>query len=239
MALFVQKLGTNVCVLAPREGLLAALSGSLGSDWTEARIGMYFSGVDHSNVDTYGPVAGEDVPVASVADYLTLGLKDEEISTLPGESGSLFLGVRSTGAVTSATRQLFADEDALCSAFGYHGSTGVNGGLLASSAMLYPDPELATGYSGFYCVKLKVNNRGGATQSVDVSVSRSAQVEGTDYGKAALTQAINNAEFSPAVSVPWNTGVAARALPSAAWIRIPFYNFRIRVQALMAIKITP
>lgn len=242
MALFPQKLGTTVCALAAREGLIGGLTSGLSGAWTEARLGIFFSGISSLEENSL-PAAGEEVMVTDYSDYLTFGLKDASPATLPGQTGSLFLGVRSTGVVSEALITpptfRFSDSNGLCSAIGYNGVTEIDGGALSNGALQFPDPEPDSGYCGFYCVKLKINNRGTSTQTVAISVARTEQVTGTDYGKAALTQLMQNATFGTANTVIWNNGSSARSIPTAAWLRIPFYYFRIRVQSLVAIKIAP
>ncbi len=238
-----EKLGVPTAVLLVREFQRAKLTQSLGSDWTEARIGMYFTGVNAFEVDI--APSDETLAVADVSDYLTIGLKDSSTYALPGESGGLFVGVRSTGTTSKIDAPLlggngyFADSNEECSAVGYAGATLIDGGVIANGSLQFPDPEPSDGYNGFYCMKFVVNSRGTSSQSVSVSVARSAQVAGFDYGKTALYQAINNASFGVAKTVAWNTGSVARTLPDASWVRIPFYNARIRIQALMAIKTAP
>jgi hypothetical protein len=226
-------------ILAPREFFRGRLTTSLGSDWTEARLGMFFVGVDAHADDLPGPSGGETVTVATVADYVTFGLKDSATRNLPGQAGGNFIGVRSTSGVSEAATTFFGDDSAQCSAVGYAGAVLANGGVVANGAMLFPDPSDLTGYNGFYCVKFVVNNRGSSIQAVSISVARNGLIAGDDYSKAALYQAINNASFGAPKMVTWNTGSAARALPDAAFLRIPFYNFRIRIQEIMAVKTAP
>lgn len=238
-----EKVGVPNAVLLVREFQRATLTQKLGSDWTEARVGLYFTGVDAHEGNLAPP--DETLAVADVSDYLTIGLKDAATYALPGESGGLFIGVRSTGTTSKVEAPLlggagfFADSNEECSAVGYAGTTLIDGGVVANGAMQFPDPQPDDGFNGFYCMRFVVSNRGTASQSVAVSVARSAQVAGFDYGKAALYQAINNATFGAPKTVAWNTGAAARTLPDASWVRIPFYNARIRIQALMAIKTAP
>lgn len=238
-----EKEGVTTAVLAVREFQRARLTVKLGSDWTEARIGMYFSGVDAHDEDLAPP--DELVGVADVSDYVFFGLKDSDTFSLPGEAGALFLGISSTGP-TSRNRApalgaegWFADSSEECSAVGYAGATFIDGGVISNGSMRYPDPEPATGYNGFYCVKFVVNARGLSSQSVSISVARIGQVDGVDYGKSALYQAMNNATFGVGRTVAWNNGGVARALPDASYVRIPFYNARIRIQEIMAVKISP
>lgn len=237
------KIGVYTAILAVREFQRAALTVKLGNDWTEARVGMFFSGVD-AHEDNLAP-SDELVTVSDVSDYATFGLKDAATYYLPGEAGGLFVGIRSTGT-TSKVRGpslgadgWFADSNEECSAVGYAGATLIDGGVIANGSMRFPDPEPETAYSGFYCVKFVVNSRGASNQSVTMSIARSGEVAGADYGKSALYQAINNSTFGVGKNVEWNNGGVARALPDAAYVRIPFYNARIRIQEIMAVKISP
>lgn len=238
-----EKIAVPNAVLLVREAQRATLTQCLGSDWTEARVGFYFTGVYAHDVNVSPP--DETLAVSDASDYLTVGLKDASTYYLPGEAGGLFVGVRSTGTTSAveapllAANGFFADSNEECSVVGYAGATLIDGGVVANGALQFPDPEPDDGFNGFYAMKFVVNNRGGATQSVSVSVARTAQVAGVDYGKAALYQAINSATFGAAKTVAWNDGASARALPDAAWVRIPFYNARIRIQAIMALKIAP
>jgi hypothetical protein len=238
-----EKIGVPTAVLLVREFQRATLTQKLGSNWTEARIGMYFSGVADHETNIAPP--DEDLAVADVSDYLTFGLKDASTYALPGESGGLFIGVRSTGATSQVqapgvgSSGYFADSSEQCSAVGYAGTTLIDGGVVQNGSLRFPDPEPDESFNGFYCVRFVVSGRGLSTQTVSVSVARSEQVDGADYGKAALYQAISNAAFGTARNVSWNTGVSARTLPDTAWVRIPFYNARIRIQAMMAVKVSP
>lgn len=236
------KLGATTSILSVREGQKGSLVDGLGSDWTEARVGMYFTGVDSIEDDV--SCRSETRTGSDYSDYLTFGLKNSDNFNLPGESSSSFIGVRSNSitmkaVVPSGTPGWFADLNQECIAMGYAGATIVNGGVLANSSLRFPDPSPATGFNGFYCVKLVVSGRGTASQAVSISISSSPSISGTDYGKAALYQIMNNATFGPAKIVVWNTGVAARTLPNAAWVRLPFFGGRIRIQEIMAIKVQP
>lgn len=241
--LFYSKEGFSVAVLAVREFQRATLTEKLGSDWTEMRLGMFFSGVDAHEENLAPPT--ETLTVLDESDYLTFGLKDAATYFLPGEAGGIFVGIRSTGGIGKALAPAgvspgwFADSNEECSAVGYAGAALIDGGVIAAGALRFPDPEPATGYSGFYCVKFVVNNRGASSQSVSMSIARSSQVSGADYGRSALYQAINNSTFATGKTVAWNNGASARTLPDAAWVRIPFYNARIRIQEIMAVKIAP
>lgn len=232
-----EKEGVPTAVLAVREFQRATLTAKLGSNWTEARIGMFFSGVDAHEENTPPPM--ETMAVADVSDYVFFGLKDANSYFLPGEAGGTFVGIRSTGTTSRVGADYFADSNEECSAVAYAGTTLIDGGVIENGSLRFPDPEPATGYSGFYSVKFVVNSRGLSSQSVSISVARSGDVSGADYGKAALYQAINNSSYGAAKTVAWNTGAAARALPDASWVRIPFYNSRIRIQEIMAVKISP
>lgn len=225
-------------ILAPREFFLGKSSLSLGSAWLECRIGMFFSVVGAHDENTESP--SEDVAVSDVDDYVFFGLKDSSPLKLPGQAGSLFLGMRSSGSTSQVTPPstsagYVADSAASVSAVGYNGVTLSNGGPMLDAAMLFPDPEPTVGFNGFYCLRFMVNNHGSSIQSVSISASRSGLVSGDDYSSGALRQAILNALFSPGNSVPWNNGVVATQLPDSVWLRFPFYNARVRVQSIMQV----
>lgn len=233
-----EKNGEITAVLSPREFFLGKASLSLLSGWVECRIGMFFSVVDDQFENAACP--SEDVAVSGVNDYVFFGLKDSSPLTLPGEAGSLFLGVRSTGTTTrvvpaSTSAGYVADSAVSVSAVGYNGVTLSNGGAMTDAAILFPDPAPIAGFNGFYCLRLMVSNAGSSTQSVGISISRSGSVAGDDYSVAALRQTILNALFSPGNSVPWNNGVVATQLPDSVWARFPFYNARLRVHSIMQI----
>src|SRR6185295_12936624 len=122
-----EKEGVTTAILAVREFQRATLSAKLGSDWTEARIGMFFSGVAAHEENAAPP--DETLAVSDESDYVTFGLKDANSYFLPGEAGGLFLGIRSTGSTSknlapaSGASGWFADSSGDCSAVGYAGAT--------------------------------------------------------------------------------------------------------------------
>lgn len=233
-----EKNGELTSILFPREYMRARVVEGLGSNWTEARLAMFFSGIDSG--DNNAPVVEENVPVQDNSDYLTFGLKDFTSQVDPGDAGSLFLGMRSTGLTSTATAQRFADSTGSCSAVGCDGTTIVNGGVLQNGALAFPsDPSGIEAFNGFYCLKLKIFNRGTGSQFVRISASQNSPVTGSDYSKARLLNMTQNASFGLETSVTWNSGGSARSIPNAAWVRLPFYLSRIRIQAFIAIKVSP
>ena len=233
-----EKNGELTAILFPREFMRARLVNGLGSNWTEARIGMYFSVVSGTSKNDL-PDASESLAVADNSDYITLGLKDSGSLANPGDAGSLFLGVRSTGTTSLATTSLLADSNGECSAVGCAGTTIIDGGVLQNGAFAFPDPSPEEGFCAFYSVKFRIQNRGSSSQSVGISVARSSAVSGVDYSRIALLQLMNNSTYGAEKIISWNSGGSARNIPDSAWMRFPFYLYRIRVQAFMAIKTSP
>ncbi len=238
----VQKIGETVANLAPREGQRGFLVDGLGSDWTEARLGIFFSVVDAHDDNVSGP--DEVVDVDAYNDYTTFGLKNSSNRNLPGEASSYFIGIRSSSPVSklvapSSSAGWFADENQQCIAMAYNGVSIISGGVVPGSSFRFPNPNPETGFNGFYCIKLVVSGRGTSSQSVAISVARSESVSGSDYSKAKLYQMMNNSAFGPSTAVAWNTGVAARTLPDVAWVRLPFFNNRLRLHQIMSIKSLP
>lgn len=237
-----QKVGELTAILAPREGQLCKFSEALGADWTQCVIGFFFAGVDGHDNDLPGPT--ELRTVTDDSDRLFVGLKNSANRTLPGFANSYFLGVRSTGAVSkclapSSGAGFFADSNEECSAVGYSGTTLVDGGVLTDASLQFPLPDPENGFNAFYAVKISLSSRGTSSQAAHISTARTAKVDGIDYSKSALIQAINSATFGAPNTVPWNDGFSAKTLPDAVWIRLPFFNNRFRIHALTAIKTNP
>ncbi len=241
MAQIYQKtVSDKTCILAPREFFLRPFD--FGSDWTEMRLGVYFSGVTSGADDTTS--VAETVVVSTAADNIYFGLKNSDTDDLPGFGTALFLGAMTQAASTSqitagSPNKIRSSAGDFLVGNGYHDTTLVTGSGGTGQSMQFPAASLTSGYCGFYVVKFVINNLGLSSQTVDISLSTNAGVSGTDYSAAALRLLINNATFSTAYNVAWNTGAAARVIPDAVFIRLPFYNNRIRLSCIRAIRYAP
>lgn len=245
MATIYQKTVTDkTCILAPREFYLRPFD--FGSDWTELRFGAYFSGVTSGGDDTTS--VAETVAISTAADKIFFGLKDSATNDLPGFGDALFLGA-TTESGNSSTISIGPPNSfrtAVISggnlaAVGYHETTMVGGasGQTLSEIMQFPVASGASAYCGFFVVKFVITDLGLSSQSVAISAEATATVSGTDYSASALRLLINNATFSAAATIAWNDGAVARDIPDAVFIRLPFYNNRIRLSAIRAIRYAP
>jgi len=240
-SIYQKTVSDKTCILAPREYFIREFD---FEDWTEMRFGMFLSAVTSGGDDTIN--TAETVAISTVADRMTIGLKDAATTILPGVAGSSFLGVI-TG--TSASSSSFAGSGFGCagspvnapSAAGYNGATLIGG----TSAQVLGDyvkaqnASSATGYCGFYGLKFVITNRGLASQSVAISSFSNIAIAGADYSASALRTLINNSIYGTAASIAWNDGVAAYDIPDALWIRMPFYNNRIRLSSIMGVRYAP
>lgn len=239
MATIYQKtVSDKTVILAPREMEVRPFDVGL---WTELRLGMYISGVASSGDNTDS--AAESVTLSSAADRIAFGIKDTATNDLPGFGAALFLGAVTETASTStssATKFDSGNNDRV-SAAGYHDTTLVGGAFAQTLGPLlnFPSAAGATGYCGFACLKFVITNRGAATQSVAISAANTTPIAGTDYSATALRLLMNGATFGTPVSIAWNTGAAARTIPDAAYVRMPFYSNRLRVSAMRGIRYAP
>jgi hypothetical protein len=242
MALIYTKLTDKTLVLAPREGICRKFN--LGTDWTEIRVGVFLSCVSSagSNVDN----TLEIIVPSGITDYITFGIKDDSL-TLPGQPGSLFLGIRSHDVSVVASSPPgggggFKDSAGTWNMTGYFGTSIVentSGGGLTGSPIGASAASGSSAYCGFFCVKIIITNRGLSTQSVSATISKEDSVAGTDYSAAALRTKMNAANFPTPESIAWNTGAAARAIPDCIWLRSPLYDNAFRVSAHRAIRYAP
>lgn len=238
MASIYQKtVSDKTVILAPREVILRPFDFGL---WTEMRFGIYFGGVLASGDNTASAI--ETVVLSSSADNVSFGIKDSATNDLPGIAGTLFLGAITDQAHGSYCSGAAFECDTIfsLSAAGYAGVTLIGGATAQQvNAMTYPTVTGASAYNGFFAIKFVITNRGAATQSVAISTVTTSPIAGTDYSAEALRIDMNNATYGTARAIAWNTGAAARTLPDAIFIRMPFFNNRIRISAMRAIRYAP
>lgn len=235
--IYPKTVSDKTVILAPREFILRPFD--FGA-WTEMRFGIYFGGVLASGDNTASAI--ETVVLSSSADNVAFGLKDSASNLLPGVAGSLFLGAITDQAHASYCSGGAFDCDTIfsLSAAGYAGVTLIGGNTANQvNPMSYPTVTGATGYNGFYAAKFVITNLGTATQSVAISTVTTSPIAGTDYSAEALRIDLNNATYGTPHAIAWNTGAAARTIPDAVYIRMPFFNNRIRISTMRAIRYAP
>ncbi len=240
MALIYTKLTDKTLVLAPREGLLRKFN--FGTDWTEMRVGIFCTAVaaTGSNDDNVAETLNSGI----LTDHVTFGIKDDS-QTLPGQAGSLFLGVRDSDPDVYSTAPAggIGQFGGAYRPVGYHGTTEVLGAANSGSGtknLGAAQASVSSAYCSFTCVKIVISNLGLSTQSATMSLSTAQSVAGTDYSANNLRSMMNAASFgTPLASIAWNDGVAARAIPDCYWIRAPLYNNTLRISAIRAIRYAP
>lgn len=238
MAEIYLKSAENTLILSPREGVQRPFNFDA---WTEVRIGMYLGGVTAAGDNTQAVV--ETVNISSYLDRITFGLKTND-ALMPGQVGCKFIGVTSTTRSELSSLSMFGSADAVTGFYnGMNGAKSVDATFTtlttpAVSGIRYPsDISGASSYCGFYALKFLVTDAGLSTQKIQVLFSQNNTVSGSNYSAAALLTDINNATYtSMGAAFDWNDGAAAYDLPDAFWLRMPFFNNRIRVSAIRAVR---
>ncbi len=244
MAFAYQKTSTDkTFILGAREQV--ARQFDFGTDWTEIRIGMFWSPVSLASNNAAASLEG--VPVSTVLDRYFFGIKDNS-GLVPGQAGSRYLGLtnRTGSALTSivaSTRDIW-DQDPFGSmgAGGAYDTTFLN---VADQAGVIgvADPSPSTSYCQYRGLRFVVVNRGLSSQTVKISSSVTATpspVSGADYSAAALRSILSAfGNETSQVTVNWNNGSVAYDLPDSWFLRNPFFNNRFRVSCMNALKIAP
>lgn len=240
MAKFYAKTVSDMTLIpAVREGYCRQFD--FGTDWTEVRIGILFGPV-HATTSDNTAAPTELLALSSAADRIFFGLKDAS-TALPGSTGSVFVGaMTATGKTSDVGSGYINSHDGELVAGGYVGTTLIGGTTTQdmTRSMQYPDVTGATGYNGFYCLKFVIANRGTGTQTITVTPARTDTVSGTAYSASDLLTLIS-AFASPGTgqTLNWFSGVpAAYDIPDCFFIRLPFYNSRIRISAVRAVRIS-
>lgn len=223
-------------ILAPREAFIRGFD--FGA-WTDIRVGMYLSGVDGSVDDS--PAVSQTVGLTDAASRLAFGIKNNDSSTLPGETGASFLGISNNAsypAYSSSTSFHAGVSAGRVGVMGIKDTTVLNDTNTSFAELAFPveSSALTSSYCGLYIIRYVVSNAGTAAQSVSVRVYKSSPIAGTDYSASALEIAIGTPAMASGTSVTWNDGVSAYDLPDAFFVRLPFTTSRLRISALMAIK---
>jgi hypothetical protein len=247
-------------ILAAQQGMVRQFN--FGTDWTEIRFGFLYSLIAADDDNSYPghPTIGasaysEILTYASVLDLPTIGLRNYSNATVPGQSGSRFIGVTSFanggsyhllyGTVDSSggggDGVLVQSSVGYLGAYGFYDTTRLGSSSQDHRYMFTPRAGGTSSYNGFYGIKFVLSNRGAASQSMAVSTCYTPSVSGTDYSKTkakSLLLAFANPS-SGASTVPWNDGASAYTVPDAFWIRLPFAGIRLRISSIVGLKIAP
>ncbi len=236
MAEIYQKLTENTLILAPREMVVRPFN--FGA-WTEIRLGIYATMV--TSAGNNSNASSETVAIASALDYYGFGIKTNNV-TAPRVAGADFIGMQN---ITAASSLYTAGTPGnVQSASNPRGVIATGTSVIDETTNLdqmdLPQAAGASGYNGFYGLRLVVGNIGLASQTIQIGAARRSTVAGTDYSNSALRTDIlsgGSTGYTMGTAKAWNTGAAARALPDAFYLRMPFYNARIRLSAMGMIKV--
>ncbi len=200
----------------------------IGNDWTEARLGIMLSATDTAGFNN-AFVSGESASGATPTDSMQFGIKDTS-ANLPKAAGSTYFGLDHNGALSVAGGD---HVDLLRRCCVYDGVTGSNGAqaqyawIKPANAHLNNSP-----FAGFMALKFQIANRGLATQTVTVSMSINSNMH-TDTRIGYLRAQMAAAAYTGALAAAaWNTGSAAKAIPSTIYFRMPFVQNRWRISSV-------
>lgn len=200
--------------------------------WSEIRLGIFFGGVTSGDENTQA--VAEVVPQVTAADRICFGIKNSSTLDLPGLTGGRFLGVSNQ---TGQQSQCNINEFYSNTPVGFNGVALYDTTILGSGGVILPGLNFPTvtgssTYCGAFVVQLVLHDRGLSSQNVDVNAYTDSSIAGTDYSVSALRTVMNGASFGSPSNVAWNDGSVAYDLPDAFFLRLPFYNNRIRVSAM-------
>lgn len=234
MALIYTKSAEKTLILSPREGYQRAFD---FQDWTEIRLGMFYSGVTAADDNT--TAGSEIVTYNTVADAIAFGLKNSDNTVIPGLATSTFVGLfnKLSSQSESNASEFFCNGGGSGSGLyvsSFNGATNITNNLTAQASFSYPAANGTTAYCGFLVLKMVMADRGLSTQNISMGTAVTSPVSGSDYSTAALRTAMNNASFGTLRTAQWNSGGVALTVPDSFYVRIPFYNNRLRISAMRA-----
>lgn len=236
MALIYLKGAENTCILAPREMTVRPFN--FGA-WTEMRMGIFFTMVTAAGDDANA--VNETVVIASALDYMAFGIKTN--NTTPARTaGTDFIGLMNQTAQSSL---LTAGAPGNLNSAGNPRGVYLNDAAVLSEATNlgqadFPQAAGAAGYNGFLGLRFVITNLGLVNQQINLGFGIRSSVAGVDYSVTALrTQILSGGSTGYTMGGPrdWNTGVVARVVPDAFYVRMPFFNNRIRMSAMEMIKV--
>lgn len=218
-------------ILDPREGLIYPFD--IGSDWTEARLGMFISMTPYDN-DNATPLAEtltDSIPLNS----FHIGLKNND-TTLPETDGALFWGATSVNPISipaTASEYINAAMWNMVS-----NGTTVFSPVSSTTSNIYISKTTsasADSYCAYIGQKFTITNRGGATQAVSVSFISPTTPKYSNSSLSVLRALLTSVAYgtNPIIATPWHDDGIPRAIPNAIFIRMPTSLNRLRIHSLM------
>lgn len=235
----ITEVNTNdkVLILAPRQGFRRRTT--IGTSWTDVRIGMFFTIVPSGNDDAASVT--ETVTRLGFIDDMTFGLTDHS-SIAPYQTGSRYVGWRQHQNATIDISNSVGAGRAWGSGSLMLGA-GSNGTVELSGAGTSFGPRFpqysVTNVNGLWALKFIVSNLGLSSQSIRIHQNSLTTSAFSDVSSANLRTQLLGASYTDTnVDVPFNSGGFALTLPDCFWVRLPFYNHRLRITAYGITKVS-
>lgn len=221
-------------ILASKEGFRR--QGSIGTNWTQVRIGCFYTVVPSGNDDA---AFGLETVTQNVIgkDDLTFGLCDAA-SGGAFTTSSRFVGIRNHGNYTQDITNVSGagriwGQGSLMLASASNGTSEIHG---SGHSFSLGYPQFSTTGVAFHAIQFTVVNAGASSQTVNLKVI-TASSSITDVSTTNLKSLILGGTYSNLTDVTFNSGGSALTLPDCFWIRIPAVNHRLRISAYSIIRI--
>ena len=245
MALVYEKIvGDKTVILEPREGAIRIPLAS-ANPWTEWRIAVALSLTSTAASNAAYP--SESFVTSTVYDRFACGLKNSSNDDLPGVAGTSFWGLltRNTNTVsivhtTGAFDLGSSGNPGLTVAEGTSIASASNASFSTLKWSTSTETQAATLFANLLGIRLVINNRGTATQTVQMAMGTN-HVNVTDTSETALRAYLVGLSSWSALTaaVTANDGVTAYAVPDAFFFRCPLLSSRIRLHNVMVMQAVP
>jgi hypothetical protein len=231
----------NTLVITPRSGV--SIPFNFGN-WTEIRMGMYWTGVATSSGYISGSgLASETVTILTSADHIVMGLKSET----PNRHGTA--GTNFVGSSTNANH--YCQDGAWGLIFSSYGKVAAS--WIGTTEYIGTDLNNGNGGYNFYNAKEVVDynffkglrfvlyNSGSANQYMRIysmNAAPSAPAGPAMYGADALrTQLLNTTWTEYASTASWTSGGSPLPIPNCWYFWNPYYYNAARISALEVVKV--
>jgi hypothetical protein len=221
---------------APRQGYRRR--SNIGSNWTDVRLGIFFTVVPSGNDDA--ACVTETVVDNGFPDWFTFGLKDSSASA-PYTAGTRFVGIRQWQNFRITTDNSAGAGEMIHSGLLSVATAGSGAAELAlfGFSMNPRFPQYSAGtVNGFWGLKMVVNNAGLSSQSIRLHTNMTGTTAIADVSKTNLRTNLLGSFTDCGGDVAFNESGAALTLPDTLWIRLPTFNNRIRITTYGVLKVS-
>lgn len=211
--------------------------------WAQLAIAMYWSATTGTD-DNAVPPATEDSSTGSVNSILAWGLKTDDL-LLPGTAGCKFVGITGNLNTTVAARYNItsSSEHRIQRA----GASDLRYGTVIDTTFTNSSGEMArntgnamatdTLYASYFALRFTIAGSGTAAQTI--AVARATTNPSTSSPTINnLRTSLGTVGFTAVVTLAWNDGATAYAIPTSMFLRFPFVNTRVRIHAYVIEKLS-